>query len=540
MRGRLVAFALVVCVAVTGYVLWSIRSAGTSGRASGPEPESAELPIAPPPLPPAPAAEEPVAEPALEPTAETLPPMPSTDAPGPGSVTGFVRSSRGDPVLDAEVKVTPLDGKSPATAARPDAQGFVRVEGLPAGRYRLDVTHPDFASRSRYFAIPEGGGAGPFDIVLVAGGALRVRVLGAYGAALAEQDVRISRGDGVYDGADIRGGRTDALGEIVFAHLLPGEYRARRPGEKGASEEMRMATVVPGKVVDVVFEVSCGLVGTLFGPDGRPLAGATIRLTPADFGTEGYRNVEVCTNEEGGFDLHGFAAGNHRPNVQVMPRRQEGQPPVPGYVVSLPVLEFAPGQVRNEVLRVPATVLSGRITRADTGDPLRGDQVQITAHGVEVAEGKAPVQKGDLNMAWADDLGRFKFTGLPPGHYQIWVFPIGIKDLSPLTRVVDFTAGGTLLDVDVALATRKIGRVRLRVLEPDGTAATGVSFGVLFDDHSSVSLNPSRVRDGTYEMEVEAGARRISVYRKGFRPVEIDIQVPPDGVAEREVRLVAE
>ncbi|MCK6460044.1 MAG: carboxypeptidase-like regulatory domain-containing protein [Planctomycetes bacterium] len=538
MRGRLFAFALVACMAVTGYLLWSMRDDGTSGRAPGHEPESAGL--AAPPSPPVPAAEEPVDERAPEPSPLTLPPMPRSDPPGPGSMIGFVRSSRGDPVLDAEVTVTPLDAKSPATSARPDAQGFVRVDGLPAGVYRLDVAHPDFASRSRHFTIPEGGGAGPFDIVLVEGGALRVRVLGAYGAALLGEDVRVSRGDGVYDGADLGRRRTDALGEAIFAHLLPGDYRVRRPGEGGASEEMRMATVVPGKVVDVVFEISCGLSGTLLGPDGRPLAGAVVRLTPADFGAEGYRNVEARTNDEGLFELRGFAAGSHRPNVQVLPRREEGQAPAPGYLVSLPVLDFAPGQVRTEMLRVPATVLAGRITRADTGEALRGDEVQISAHGVEVAEGKAPVQKGDLSMAWADDLGRFRFTGLAPGHYQIWVFPIGIKDLSPLTRIVDFTAAGTLEGIDFALKSRRIGRVRLRVLEPDGTPAPGVSFGVLFNGEASVSLNPLRVRDGTYDLEVEAGTRRISVYRKGFRPLEIEVQVPSEGMAEQEVRLVPE
>jgi len=540
MRGRLVAFALILCVAVTGYVLSSARDGRTSGRAAGPEPEAAELLLAEPPSPPAAPVGEPVAEPEPVAHAETLAPMPLTDPPGAGSVVCFVRSSRGDPVLDALVTVTPLDAKSPATATRPDSRGFVRVEGLPAGLHRLDVAHEDFAARSRHFRIADGGGAGPFDIVLVAGGALRVRVLGAYGAALAGEDVRISRGDDAWDGVDLRTGRTDALGEVLFEHMLPGDYRVRRPGEKGVSEEMRMATVVPGKIVDIVFEISCGLAGTLLDPDGRPLAGAVVRLTPAEFGTEGYRNVEARTNEEGGFEMRGFAAGKHRPNVQVFLRRQEGEPPRPGYVVSLPVLEFAPGEVRTEVLRVLPTVISGRITRADTGEALRGEEVQISAHGVEVLEGKAPVQKGDLNMAWADDRGRFTFTGLPPGHYQIWVFPIGNKDLSPLTRIADFTAGGTLGDVDFALLTRKVGRVRVRVLEPDGTAATGVSFAVLFDDRSSVSLNPSRIRDGTYEMEVEAGARRISAYRKGFEPLEIDVQVPPDGVAEKEVRLVAE
>jgi hypothetical protein len=485
---------------------------------------------------------------------EPPPPLLPIDPPGPGTLVGVVRSTRGDPVLDTEVKITPLDGKSPATTTRPDAQGFVRVDGLGPGRYLLDASHPGFAPRSFRFEVPEGKGAGPFDIVLVEGGALRVRVVGPYGAPLAEQDVRISQ----EYGAAVRGGATDARGEILFEHLPAGQYWVRRSGEKGpskgtvtvrqdgtvaavksASEEMRTATVEPGKTIEVVFEISCGLAGTLFGPDGRPLAGAILRLTPAEFGPEGYRTVEARTDEDGGFELRGFAAGAHRPNVQVLPRRDEGQPPVPGYVVSLPVIEFVPGQVRNEVLRVPPTLLVGRITRAANGEALGGDRVQITASEVEVAEGKVVAQKGGHNMAWADDDGRFRFVGLPPGHYQIWVFALR-DNLSPAMRIVDYTQGGTLEGVDFALSLRELGRVRLRVLEPDGTPATGLSFGDLVGDDTSISLHAGHVGDGVYEVSVEVGPRRISVYRKGFVPEEVAVEVPSEGVVEREVRLRAQ
>jgi len=536
MRRKFFVLALLACAAVTAYVLWQMRHEAATGRAAGHEarPLAADTPEA---LPVASAAPEPVAEPVPAPVAEeALPPLPHVDPPGSGTLVGFVRSGRGEAVRDAEVKITPLDGKSAATTTHPDAQGFVRVDGLPPGRYRLDATHPDFAPRSFFFDVAEGGGAGPLDIVLVEGGALRVRVLGAYGVALAEQAVGISHGYG----GEILGGRTDARGEFLFKHLPAGQYYVHRPGENGASEEMRTATVEPSKTVEVVFEISCGLVGTLLGPDGRPLVGAILRLTPAEFGSEGYRNVEARTDEEGRFELRGFASGMHRPNVQVLPRREEGQPPVPGYVVSLPVMEFVPGQVRTEVLRIPPSLLSGRITRADTGEALGGDRVQIQAYGVEVTEGKPPVRRGDHNMAWADDAGRFRFPGLPPGHYEIWVFPMMDKNLSQMTRIVDFTAGGTLEDVNFVLPGRKLGRVRLRVLEPDGTPATGLFFGVALEGNTSLSLNPRQVGDGVYEVEVEAGPRLLHVYRKGFRPEEVAVEVPADGVVEREVRLRAE
>ena len=174
MRGRFFALAPAVCVAVTGYVLWTLRDDEAAGRAPVRKKTPADVPIAEP-APPAPAASEPVGESApATVVAQALPPVPVEEAtrlpptavepPPPGLLVGVVRFADGRAPTDVLVIVTRKVTAEEGYEFRTTADGQVRFDRLAPGDYRLRATHPDYAPVSFAFEVAEGAGAGPFDI----------------------------------------------------------------------------------------------------------------------------------------------------------------------------------------------------------------------------------------------------------------------------------------------------------------------------------------------------------------------------------------
>ncbi|MHC4137091.1 MAG: carboxypeptidase regulatory-like domain-containing protein [Planctomycetota bacterium] len=451
--------------------------------------------------------------------------------PAAGRVTGRVSLEGGQSPEGAKVILKAVPVGENATpferAAALDPSGEISVDDLPPGRYSIEASHPGYAPRKFAFDLTAGEGAGPFFFTLTKGGALVVRVKGGGGEPLPGEFI-VVRAD---TGADrtAHEGLTDAEGEVRFERLPPGQHEIRRIIEEGSrTGPMRTKTVVPGQTVEVVFEVSCGLTGTVTGPDGNPLVDAFVKLTPAAFGREGYRNVKTRTDGEGFFEMQGFSPGEYVLSVQVVGKVS--------YTVNVGKVELASGQVLDRPVRIAPSSLSGRITRAATGEPLGHSEVQITAKPVIVSRGKIVKTLGGSVMAFADQEGRYSFVGLQPAHYQIWIAS-RVPELKNIWHIVDFSAGGDLENVDFALTVRALGTLRLRVLEPDGTPATGLSFGQRSGRNSGRSLHGKEVGDGIFEFQLEVGAREVYVTRGGFVADPVNVTIKTGATEEREVQL---
>jgi hypothetical protein len=534
MKTKLILGSLVVCALITAFFLGRATSPTTTSRS-----EVTRSPVVPPP--PARPEREPTRPPASErpaearrDTAQEERPKAAERAPGPppsaGFVTGRVTLEDGQSPGGAKVLLKGVPAGEDATPtereAALDPSGEISLDGLPPGRYSIEATHPGYAPRKFAFELQEGGGAGPFFFTLTKGGVLVVRVKGDGDERLAGELI-VVRGD---RGADrtAHEGLTDGSGEVRFEHLPPGPYHIRRIVEEGSDDgPTRTATVVPARTVEVEFEVSCGLPGTVTGPDGNPLGNAIVRLTPAKFGKEGYRNIQTRTNGEGYYEMQGFSPGEYELTVQVLG-------PV-SYTANVGRVELGPGQVKDHPVRIERSSLSGRITRADTGEPLTRRDVQITARPVIASRGKVVKRLGRSVMAFADQDGRYSFVGLQPGHYQIWIAS-HIPELKNIWHIVDFSAGGDLKNVDFALTTRTLGTLRLRVLEPDGSPASGLYFSQAVGNLST-TLHGTQVGDGVYEFQMEIGAREVSVIRKGFVADPVNVTIRTGTTVEREVQL---
>jgi RNA polymerase sigma-70 factor (ECF subfamily) len=464
--------------------------------------------------------------------------------PGPGIVTGTVKFE--DDRLPLGVNVTLTDLTREESGFRRDrgepraletvADGAYRFDRLPPGRYRLRLSHPEFAPHEFSFEITEKEGAGLFSVILKPGGRLTVRVLGVGRAPLPDQLVSISR-----DRSEVTTSMsTDAEGAAVFANVAPGHYRVRRavPGAVGRQAALRTVEVAAGEEVEVVFEVSCGLFGTALDEDGRPLPGAIVRLLPVEYGEQGYRNVQTRTDDEGAFDVDGFPPGEYVVSVQVIGKRS--------FTSEVDRLTFRGGDRLERALQVKRSLITGHVTRADTGEALAGiRQATVQAFRIEVEDGEFKRRLGRGAFATPDENGRYEFPGLAPGWYRIWVHPRD-KGLKMARRIVDFTGGGTLARIDFALEMRNVGMLQLEVVGPEGDPATGLHFSVTLEKKDqgdgrvstmSASLNPKEAGNGIYDFELEAGEREVMVWGAGFHSTRLVVSITSGGTTKHTVRL---
>jgi hypothetical protein len=477
-------------------------------------------------------------------------------APPPGVVEGAVSQVEGQIVPEASVALRKekevFKGQKrfvPISTERTDALGEFRFDGLKPGRFELVVSHEKFAPHKILFDLDASEGAGPFEIQLKPGGALRIRVLGAWDVPIPDQEIKIESREAL--GADPIHGRTDAAGAFLVEHLPPGSYWIQRlevreevverKHERGTSRSVRrtehgpqrVMTVAEGRTTEVLFEASCGMEGSVFGPDGEPLKRVVVRLVPVDLGKDGYRNVQTYTDGEGRYELHGFPAGKYKVSVQTFGERS--------YVVPVGRLTFVMGEVLHEEIRIPASSISGRLTAADTGKPFDREQEgirwpSVQARLVKVEDGEVAEWLGKHLNAYPDKDGHFRFVGLEPGHYWMWA-PSPSDFYRDATRIVDFTAGGKLDGIDLRLKPRKVGTLSLTVLEPDGTPATGVSFSLSIGPSSSRSLHGKETGDGSWDFPLEEGPREVCVFRRGFEVEVVKLPVTAGETIERTVKL---
>lgn len=392
---------------------------------------------------------------------EGVPPAPEVPAepepprrppPAPGLVLGAVRLADGELPLGVAVALRGRRG-APRTVETV-ADGAFRFDNVSPGRYTLRLERDGYAPKTIWFKVHETEGAGPFDVLLTTGGAVLVRVIGATRDPVPDQVVRIKADSGVsttWGPRKAEGPRTDADGKLLFEHLAPGNYEITRAVvddqgmENRRRSDRRAVKVEEGKTAEVTFELSCGLTGTVLGPHGQPLVDAIVRLTAHRPEGGYYGSLEVRTDADGGYAFRECAPGEYRLSVQVL-----GKTP---YATTIGDVTLRAGIVLEHPVRVPATSISGRITRADTGAPLTRQQLQITAYTVELDAKGEVVNQGYGAMAWADDNGHYVFTGLGPGTYRIWIYS-WVQGLRGASRILEFS-GGALRDVDFALEKKE-------------------------------------------------------------------------------------
>jgi hypothetical protein len=413
-----------------------------------------------------------------------------------------------------------------------DATGMFRFEDLLPGFHTLTAELAKYALHRQYVRLKPDHGVDDIDILLTRGGALLVRVLGPGETPMQGKTIRLAES---YSGVAVTAdgiGVTNEQGELRIEHLRLGRYRVECAesgvlGRRGA-ESSRWAKVVEGETTEVVFGAFCTLIGSVTGPDGGPLSGAIVRLSPADYRTEAYRSDSTRTDEEGQFELRGVPPGRHAIGIQALGPEY--------YALPAGTVELAVGETVSRPIRIAATLIAGTITRAETGKPVDRRYVQITAHRIEIKDGREVLRSIRNFSAFADDHGRYRLVGLQPGMYRIWIAPLA-AGLYEASRVVELSATGRLEGVDFALEPSRRGTVRLTVLTPEGVPPDKISLSRVIEGNLWRSVSWRKERDGAYRLRLQEGDRTISVYCEGYKEVRLPVRVEKGKVTEHEVRL---
>lgn len=385
------------------------------------------------------------------------------------TITGRVLSPDGQPVEDASVHL--VSAGLPGAFGTSDPQGRFSLGELGEGTYSLYVSHDEYPGVE--YGEVEVERDRPLDEIEIRflkaafisgrvtdneGVPIRARVSiqyldGEVGTVVGGQTwsgpIHVSFGSGA--------GPTDEDGSYTTTPLLPGRYEISAAEPSHYDAEPQVVELAEGERrlgVDFSLKKKEGvLAGRIVDPDGRPVAGAQLRLDVA-----GSLYVYVSTKEDGTFIHEGVAPGRIKVKVEA-----QGYP---GKEIKV----AAPA--RDIVIELDrGGTIAGRVVNRLTGEPIE----KFTLDLVSVSLDHLPVH--DLN-------GRFKIPAISRGTHWLRVTADGYAPVEIEDIWVEDDAETEEIVVELVESATVVFRV---TASADGSPVAGaeVSSGVLFSQGDS-------------------------------------------------------
>ena len=403
-----------------------------------------------------------------------------------------------EPIIDAEIS----DSSFFKRIVRSDNRGEFAIRGLiDGGDVELHVRATGYARASRNLAGALGEVA---EFALVRGGEVSGRLLDGHGAPA--RPVYVAAGASFMAAPGV--GSTDWLrgqvaqdGLFVVTDLRPDQHYwiYVRGAGFGTRVYALPRPVASGERIDVGDIVLCaagGLEGRVIDDAGQPLAGQSVWIEGTNANSMAWvadqlqprwvshsRMRDLRTDRRGRFSATNLAAGSYEVGVQ--PQGRDA-------AISTTV-EIADGTVSTGVeLVVPSgEVIEGAIRRAD-GRPLGDEAVGHWLH--------ATTAGGARYTSAIDADGKFRFTGLTPGSYEVslthgssgWV-------LSPRA---DVRTGTT----DLQLVLERAVEISGRVVDAEGAGREAHVWMRRAELDPGSPLWPTDY-DGSFRLEVAPGFR---------------------------------
>ncbi len=380
------------------------------------------------------------------------------------TVTLRVRNRQGEPLEDAQVRLFTTTNVLPPINRRghTDAAGRLVFEGVEGGGHaHVEAYHPRAGPGGWMPNKLESSGKQTIKITLPTGRPIRGLVTDAE------------------TGQPIAGARIGSNWTLSFPTTTDDRGAYEWPGwtAKGTSVLTAMADgyaplqlrVGDETVLDFALVPGRTLSGRVLDPGGAPIAGARVagRSAASSGLPRGSAYVAVRTDADGRFVLTGI----HTDRAFAWTVLSE---PLAQYVgPNIEPTQWAEGNVDVGNIRLTAGRSVDGTAVEGTDTPAARLWVSLSS----VVPGR--YVRGDENMAYrilrtryTDDLGRFRFVGLPPGTYRLAARPEGRQEVG---REVVVPKDRDAPDVTIALPRAREILVRVQTKEGRGVEGASIS-----------------------------------------------------------------
>ncbi len=403
------------------------------------------------------------------------------------------------------------------------ADGRFDLLHLPAGRYDLTARGHGWAPLTvRTLDIPAEGRATDLGTLVLAPGVVlegsvvdskekpvegaAIHVMEAVDSSFpfpmpgeGEEPAALSGADGFFRIEDLRSGSTVNLSAVRTGYATGETKGVEVPAERPVRIALQEVGTLSGQVVD---------------PDGKPIAGATVRVdfrSQARFLRFSGPPLESRSDPEGLFRIKDVTPGP----VDLVAQASGWQA---GTVAGL---ELRSGEDKRgiEITLSPAAVLAGRVL-GPSGRAVPDAQVRLAPED----------RQSGFHMASTDDEGRYELDSLPPG---LRTLEATHPDHGTARRQVELRAGDNSFDISLEGGNEVTGRV----VDGAGTPVAGAQVWLVASGGLPASMMSQS--DGSFRFAAVAdGSYRAGVDKEGFaRSERVPVTVAGSSVSGLELRL---
>ncbi|MEM7201571.1 MAG: carboxypeptidase regulatory-like domain-containing protein [Planctomycetota bacterium] len=406
-----------------------------------------------------------------------------------------VRTAGGTPIADASLRLRIPDIIRPARVTgapgqeddrsfqkkgRANADGVIRIRGLPAGRAELRVTAPGYFTKEHSVALPAGDDATvPVDVVLERGETVAGLVVDAETGEPVPKARVLAVPDATEDGSSGLGAfdPSDMMADLVNVQLYEdgvltaadgafeiGGLRANAPAKvvaiAGGYDRGELRGVAAGSTgLEVRLTPQVLLHGRVVAaPGGQPVTAFEVALATRAFALfeRTMRKREFADSIDGAFTLENVPREKLTLKIEA-----EGRAPFSQKV------DFSEGSVDlgDIELRPPAS-LSGAVVD-EHGAPIADATVRIAQGGA--ADSLFMAKMLGRTLYHSDDAGQFSIEGLQGGRLRLIADKPGYTTVR--SRILRLTAGEETAGVTLTLD--RGGSVRGRLVDADGAPLVG-------------------------------------------------------------------
>lgn len=407
-----------------------------------------------------------------------------------------------------------------------DAEGRFEFRSVPVGKPQTLTTRSSLARTFSADLTPAAGEHLRIELVLVAGGSVRGRVVDQSGAAIAEAEVEaLGREFFGNPTIQLRETKSDADGRFTLTNLTPGKvwlHVKHEDHQELLSPPFELADGEQRDHGDIALSEGLAVAGSVAFPDGAPAAGARVSVQPdlsenlagSPMDPRAYIGAknEAEADASGAFRIKGLGSG---PWIVAAQLELADGARAPGRWNANVGLVRPPALETRLVLEAPVTV---------SGTVLDGQEKPVasafTLHAARAGSQwyMPPSEKKEQTFESAD--GRFLFTGLRSGD---WTFRAEAEGFAPSAKVALKLPN----DEPISLVLLRPVLVAGKVVDPTGQPVAGAEVTKELEGVEAILAMQGQSDwpvaksddEGAFRLEgMPPGAGSIMAKKDGFAP----------------------